>query len=247
MFDDRYLLRLYNNVPVMNLTRSDIENFFQEAVEKGGYSIAINAEKLWMFDNGILKVSDFEASFNVADGVATVLAAKIEDSDSLVEKVNLPKLAVAYCVNNNLPLLIVGGTKKANDLAMKNLKNKFQYSGCVSGINGYLSDDEILSFVHSKTSTLNKAVILLGLGSPKQEKLARRIYTNNPNVFIVCCGGAINILAGTVRDAPHFVENSYFEWLFRFLLQPRSRLKRMNRLFWVAYQLFMRYFSRLRN
>ena len=64
-------------------------------------------------------------------------------------------------------------------------------------------------------------VVLVGLGSPKQERFIHRALTaNDPEVWLGV-GASIDFLAGRVRRAPRWVSRAGLEWLFRLSLEPR--------------------------
>ncbi len=68
-------------------------------------------------------------------------------------------------------------------------------------------------------------LLLVGLGSPKQEEfIYENIQTLNvpPSIGI---GGMIDIISGTVKRAPKIMRILEPEWLYRLLSQPK-RLKR---------------------
>jgi N-acetylglucosaminyldiphosphoundecaprenol N-acetyl-beta-D-mannosaminyltransferase len=68
-------------------------------------------------------------------------------------------------------------------------------------------------------------IIWVGLGTPKQDyvttELSRRLRLPAAGV-----GAAFDFSAGTIREAPRFVQRAGFEWLFRLLMEPRRLWKR---------------------
>lgn len=69
-------------------------------------------------------------------------------------------------------------------------------------------------------------VIWISLGSPKQERwMAEHRALLNARVLIGV-GAAFDFHAGTVRQAPRWVQRSGFEWLFRLCIEPRRLWKR---------------------
>lgn len=68
-------------------------------------------------------------------------------------------------------------------------------------------------------------IVWVGLGTPKQDfvssELARR--TGRPCVGV---GAAFDFAAGTVAEAPKWVQDSGFEWAFRLLSEPRRLWRR---------------------
>lgn len=65
------------------------------------------------------------------------------------------------------------------------------------------------------------ALIVLGMGMPKQERLAAQL-AQLPTPCLIICGGAIlDFLGGKVTRAPHWLRRLNAEWLFRLLKEPR--------------------------
>jgi N-acetylglucosaminyldiphosphoundecaprenol N-acetyl-beta-D-mannosaminyltransferase len=68
-------------------------------------------------------------------------------------------------------------------------------------------------------------IVLVALGSPRQEIFASKLVKHVPGVFAVGCGGALDVLAGKVRRAPRFMVEHKLEWLYRLWKEP-SRWRR---------------------
>lgn len=64
-------------------------------------------------------------------------------------------------------------------------------------------------------------VLWIGLSSPKQVELAARWQRFLPGVSIMCVGAAFDFLAGKQVMAPSWVQKNGWEWLFRFLVEPK--------------------------
>jgi N-acetylglucosaminyldiphosphoundecaprenol N-acetyl-beta-D-mannosaminyltransferase len=79
---------------------------------------------------------------------------------------------------------------------------------------------------------INKAkpeILLVGLGSPKQEKWIYENLAKMPSVkMAVGVGGAFDFISGRVKRAPKFLQKIGLEWLWRLILQPR-RIKRVSK------------------
>ncbi len=70
-------------------------------------------------------------------------------------------------------------------------------------------------------------LIVLGMGMPKQESVARLIRATAPGAPLVVCGGAIiDFLGGKVERAPHWVRRLGVEWAYRLLREPRRLFQR---------------------
>jgi N-acetylglucosaminyldiphosphoundecaprenol N-acetyl-beta-D-mannosaminyltransferase len=77
-------------------------------------------------------------------------------------------------------------------------------------------------------------VIWVGLGLPKQELFMASHWRGLEAAVLISVGAAFDFHSGRVRQAPHWIRGSGFEWLFRFCMEPRRlgwRYLRTNPLF----------------
>ncbi len=65
-------------------------------------------------------------------------------------------------------------------------------------------------------------IVWVGIGSPKQDRLAERLRRHTRRVgFFIPVGGAFDMLSGRFPEAPRWMQNIGMEWFFRFLQEPR--------------------------
>jgi N-acetylglucosaminyldiphosphoundecaprenol N-acetyl-beta-D-mannosaminyltransferase len=70
-------------------------------------------------------------------------------------------------------------------------------------------------------------LIVLGMGMPKQEQLAKAQRAQAAGTPLIVCGGAIlDFLGGKVARAPKRMRRIGLEWLYRFALEPRRLFRR---------------------
>jgi N-acetylglucosaminyldiphosphoundecaprenol N-acetyl-beta-D-mannosaminyltransferase len=69
-------------------------------------------------------------------------------------------------------------------------------------------------------------IVWVGLGLPKQELWMDRVAAKLPGFTLVGVGAAFDLLAGTVRQAPGWMQRSGLEWLFRLIQEPRRLWRR---------------------
>jgi exopolysaccharide biosynthesis WecB/TagA/CpsF family protein len=68
-------------------------------------------------------------------------------------------------------------------------------------------------------------IVFVALGCPRQEHWAHAHRTQLP-VPIVCVGAAFDFHAGTLRQAPPWMQARGLEWLFRVIVEPRRLWRR---------------------
>jgi len=84
--------------------------------------------------------------------------------------------------------------------------------------------------------------IWVALGAPRQEILMHRLQ-GKVNGVMTGVGGAFNILAGAVNDAPGWMQDAGLEWFYRLMKEP----KRLFRRYLVTNTKFILYLLRDRN
>jgi glycosyltransferase len=72
-----------------------------------------------------------------------------------------------------------------------------------------------------------KNFIIITLPTPKQEIIAKQIYYQNPNLKILCLGGALNIISGHEIPVPKFLEDLGLEFFWRLKTDPFRRSARL--------------------
>lgn len=94
-------------------------------------------------------------------------------------------------------------------------------------------DDKIAEDINNS----NSDILWVGLGSPKQDlwMYEHRERINVP--VMIGVGAAFDFLAGTKPQAPRWMRDNGFEWLFRLITEP----KRLGRRYLVSYPLFIYY------
>jgi len=89
--------------------------------------------------------------------------------------------------------------------------------------NGYQDFDKVIE----KINLIKPNILLVGLGSPKQEEFIYNNLSKMPSVKLaIGVGGAFDFISGRVKRAPHILQNIGLEWLWRLMIQPK-RLKRI--------------------
>ncbi|MDJ0496952.1 MAG: WecB/TagA/CpsF family glycosyltransferase [Acidimicrobiia bacterium] len=69
-------------------------------------------------------------------------------------------------------------------------------------------------------------VVWVGLGMPKQELWMHHAKQSLPGIALLGVGAAFDFLAGTVKQAPAWMQRTGFEWLYRLLQEPRRLWRR---------------------
>jgi exopolysaccharide biosynthesis WecB/TagA/CpsF family protein len=90
-------------------------------------------------------------------------------------------------------------------------------------MDGFKEDGEYLEAVRARRPFL----IILGMGMPKQERIASLLAGNLDYPCVIICGGAIlDFMAGKVSRAPLIFRRTGMEWLYRLGREPRRLFTR---------------------
>ena len=81
--------------------------------------------------------------------------------------------------------------------------------------NGYFSEAEEPEIIR-EIRDAEPDLLLAALGVPKQEKWLKKYKAVSIGV-----GGTLDVMAGTTKRAPLWIQKAKLEWLFRGILQPK--------------------------
>ena len=84
------------------------------------------------------------------------------------------------------------------------------------------NDDEIIAQIKEA----NPQILLVGLGSPKQEEIILKLKNELQGCAMVGVGGSFDVFSGIVKESPLVWRKLGLEWLYRTICQP-ERFKRI--------------------
>jgi N-acetylglucosaminyldiphosphoundecaprenol N-acetyl-beta-D-mannosaminyltransferase len=83
-------------------------------------------------------------------------------------------------------------------------------------MHGYHGKQDIIQAV----AGVRPQLILVAMGSPRQELFAAELLSKINSGFVIGCGGALDILSGALNRAPQFMIDNNLEWFYRLYKQP---------------------------
>jgi len=165
-----------------------------------------------------------EAEMVIPDGVGVKIALKINGYNvARIPGIDFARKLLEESAKNNIPVAIIGAKEEIITKAIENLQNEIPSLNIVYYHNGYFeNDDEIYNELNSKSPKL----ILVAMGSPRQEKFIYNAKQKLNPALMVGIGGSLDVWSGSVTRAPKLFQVLGLEWLYRTVTQP-SRLKRI--------------------
>lgn len=167
------------------------------------------------------------ATFVIPDGQPLLWAAKLA-GDHLPERVTGSGLIERLCARaaaEGAGVYIIGGgaDDSVAELAATALASR--YAGLrVVGHSvppfGFERDPQTLAAVVDPIVDSGADLVLVGLGFPKQEKLALAMRERMPRAWFLGCGGGIQMSAGLVERSPEWAQRAGVEWVVRLVQEP---------------------------
>ena len=208
----------------------DVDSFtFEQAVDWAysthGQIVTINPEMI----SAAQKNSDFAEIINsaelvVADGIGVEIGLKILGYKvKRIAGIDLGKALVEKFTASGKSVAMIGAKPGVVDSAIENLSKEYQNLNVVYSHDGYFDNDE--DIIESVISA-NPDLILVALGSPKQEFFIHNLKEKLPNSTLIGLGGSFDVWAGVVERAPKIYQKLGLEWLYRTFKEPK-RFKRI--------------------
>lgn len=168
------------------------------------------------------------ADFISPDGAGVVLAARILGTP-LKERVagfDLFTALLSVMETKGLTLFLLGAAPGVAERAAQAMRRQHPGLRIVGMHDGYFQDD---TEIEPLLDAASPNVIVVALGSPKQEFWMMRHRGRPGWGAMMGLGGTLDIFAGEDRRAPAFFIRLNLEWLYRLLRHP-GRIGRMMRL-----------------
>ncbi len=141
-----------------------------------------------------------------------------------------PTLTLSVCeaaARSNVPIALYGGTSESLVEFESFLKTKFpniEIACQISPPFRALTEAEDTAYTAQIVES-GARVLFVGIGCPRQEIWMAEHQSRIPAVMLGV-GAAFNFHSGRVKQAPLWVQNIGFEWLFRLIMEPRRLWKR---------------------
>lgn len=149
-------------------------------------------------------------NLNGTDLIPRIIAAFVDRHAST------PRAAGSVMIyfGTRLPWLRVGATQLAG-----------RYHGPILVLDGFRDDAAYLAALEPYRTHFK--LIVLGMGMPRQEALARVLKQADIGPALILCGGAIiDFAAGRFARAPRWMRATGLEWLYRLANEPRRLFRR---------------------
>jgi N-acetylglucosaminyldiphosphoundecaprenol N-acetyl-beta-D-mannosaminyltransferase len=162
------------------------------------------------------------AALSLCDTVGILLASRLRGGP-LRERVTgvdlIGPLAERSARGGDLRLFLFGSTPGVAERAAAALAHDHPGVRVVGTRNGYFAPEESAAIAQAIAQS-GANIVLVGLGSPKQELWLERYLAASGASVGIGVGGSFDVLAGTVQRAPLLLRRAGLEWLYRLAREP---------------------------
>jgi N-acetylglucosaminyldiphosphoundecaprenol N-acetyl-beta-D-mannosaminyltransferase len=178
--------------------------------------------------SGLLRSSDL----NVADGAPVAWLARLaRHRMPRVAGADLVPLVAGAAAKRGASLFFLGGEQNAAEEAARRLRARYpslKIAGCYEPPRARVEDLPSAEMVRLVRES-GAAIVLVGLGHPKQERWIALHRAELGSSVSIGVGGCFDFISARRRRAPRWIQNIGLEWLYRLSQEPRRLFTRYAR------------------
>ena len=164
------------------------------------------------------------AELVIPDGVGIEIGLKILGKKvRRIAGIEFAYACIAMFHEADLPIALIGAAQEVNELACCELKKKFNGLNIAYSHNGFFDDETVIFDELKKTGA---QLVLVALGSPKQEEFIYKLKKDMPQTLFIGVGGSFDVWSNKVERAPEVYQKLGLEWLYRTVKEP-ARFRRI--------------------
>jgi len=161
----------------------------------------------------------------------------------------VPALFAAATDQRKLRVYLLGAAAGVGERAAANIRRRWPATlvvGTYSPPLGFERSGEENDKILAQIAAASPDVLIVGLGTPKQELWVHQNHGRIAARVALCVGATIDFLAGEKSRAPAWIRDAGMEWMYRVASDPRRLAARYARDAWVFPRLLAREWWRLR-
>lgn len=213
---------VFGPLTLARITRAEAVEWVRAQARAGRSCVVVtsNIHHLRLADrNAAFRDIVHRSELNVADGWPLVRASRLVHAQLPERVAGVDLVADVLATRERLRLAVIGGAPGAAELLAETAGRDHEIALVDPLPRGTWSTAAARSDLAVRLADARAQVTLLGVGAPQQEFLADRLRPAAAGP-IICCGAAIEILAGIRPRAPRAVQALGLEWAFRLMLEP---------------------------
>jgi N-acetylglucosaminyldiphosphoundecaprenol N-acetyl-beta-D-mannosaminyltransferase len=218
------------NSPVDVLTMKETLHLIDDSIrdKKPIQHIVVNAAKLvhMQTDNELYK-SVVASDIINADGMAVVWASELLGNPlpERVSGVDLMQELVILAAEKQYKIFFFGGKEEVVSEVVRKYTSIFGEEIIAGYRHGYFNKEQE-GDIADQIAESNADILFVAISSPTKEIFLNTYKEQLKVPFIMGVGGSFDVVAGKVKRAPVWMQNSGLEWFYRFLQEPGRMWKR---------------------
>jgi N-acetylglucosaminyldiphosphoundecaprenol N-acetyl-beta-D-mannosaminyltransferase len=203
------------------------EMFGALARGRGGWIITANLDFLRRYArDDEARALYAAADLRVADGMPLVWAARLQGTP-LPERIAGSELVspiAERAEREGRSIYLLGGNPQSNLKTVELWRTRWPRL-TIRGHSSPMVDSppsaEQLARLRAEVSSTRPDVLLVGMGSPKQEQVIAALRPDLPATWMVGVGMSFSFVSGELSRAPAWMQKSGLEWCWRLAQEPR--------------------------
>lgn len=213
-----------------NLSMAETLQAIEKLIQSGepNQHVAVNVDKVVKAnkDPNLQRIIN-ECALISADGMPIVWASRLlgKPLKERVTGVDLFEALMACSVEKAWRIYFLGATEAVVSIVKQYYETKYPDILIVGYRNGYwLPEQEKVVVEHIKLAQAD--LLFVAMSSPQKEQFLGRYQAEMKIPFAMGVGGTFDVVAGKIKRAPLWMQQSGLEWFYRFLQEPRRMYKR---------------------
>jgi N-acetylglucosaminyldiphosphoundecaprenol N-acetyl-beta-D-mannosaminyltransferase len=167
-----------------------------------------------------------EATIRLADGMPLVWASRLQRTPLPARAAgsDLVFVLAERAARAGASIYLLGGNPGTAERAAHELARRYpglRIAGLECPPIGFDRDPAEIARIAARLSAASPDIILVALGSPKQEKLIAAVRAAMPSAWFIGVGISFSFVAGDIRRAPVWMRRAGLEWIHRLAQEPR--------------------------
>ncbi|MFL2567657.1 MAG: WecB/TagA/CpsF family glycosyltransferase [Flavobacteriales bacterium] len=219
------------DIPLDVLTMDETINKIDEAIflNKQVHHCVINAGKVIKIQNDeMLKESVTSSDIINADGMSIVWAVrflgyKIQER---VAGIDLMENLIHLAHKKSYSCFFLGAKKEVVENVVSHYSVKYSEKIIAGFRDGYFDAKDEKDII-KKIKDSDAEFLFVAITSPKKEIFLSKYKNELKNInLIMGVGGSFDVISGTVRRAPKYMQELGLEWFYRFIQEPKRMWRR---------------------
>jgi N-acetylglucosaminyldiphosphoundecaprenol N-acetyl-beta-D-mannosaminyltransferase len=163
------------------------------------------------------------------DGMGVVIGARFcgHKVPERVAGVDLFHELLIMSAKQDFPVFLLGAKEAVVTKTTKTVKSLYPNLSVVGYHHGYFFDNEAdEKTVVEKIKASGAKLLFVAITSPKKENFINKWQDQLGVNFVMGVGGTFDVVSGTVKRAPRWMQNYGLEWFYRIIQEPRRMWKR---------------------